>query len=448
MAELRPVSARGARARRARARAPRRRTAGRAGVGARGARRCGAHPGRVDRPAASAVLRVHRILGARDRRDRGPACPHVRHQPGRRRARGHADRAPGRAVGERVRRLPGHDRCVHQRRDHQQRDRARCRQGAGAAGRTDRGLVGAPADRLLLGRGALLDHPGRGAAGHRLEQPPRPADRRCPSPPARRAGRSARSRHRRRHPAGRRRGHRRHHADGRDRSDRRDRGCLCRARCVAPRGRRVRDAGRVGADARVAVPRHRARRLGLGRRPQVAVPAEGMRGGPGARARDADAGVRARAGLPAAPAVRAARGGHHARVLAAVPGAEAVARVPSTRGAAVPRGDRPEPARGGPALPHRVRGRRLRDDERAAAALDRADPARAGRRRRPGRPQRRAREGDPAGRPGVPGVGAHRRPRVAAAVLRQLPHDRGRRAWRSSTWHASWVERIASGAGR
>ena len=44
---------------------------------------------------------------------------------------------------------------------------------------------------------------------------------------------------------------------------------------------------------------------------------------------------------------------------------------------AVPRGDRAEPARGGPALPHRVRGRRLRDHERTAAALDRADPARA-----------------------------------------------------------------------
>ncbi len=56
-----------------------------------------------------------------------------------------------------------------------------------------------------------------------------------------------------------------------------------------------------------------------------------------------DAGVRARAGLPAAPAVRAARGGHHARVLAAVPGAEAVAGVPGARRAAVPRGDRAEP---------------------------------------------------------------------------------------------------------
>ncbi len=134
MAELRPVPARGARARRARARAPRRRTAGRARVGARGARRRGAHPGRVDRAAAAAVLRVHRVVGARDRRDRRPARAHVRHQPGRRRARRHADRAAGRALGERVRRLPGDDRRVHERRDDQQRDRARGGPGAGAAG--------------------------------------------------------------------------------------------------------------------------------------------------------------------------------------------------------------------------------------------------------------------------------------------------------------------------
>ena len=42
--------------------------------------------------------------------------------------------------------------------------------------------------------------------------------------------------------------------------------------------------------------------------------------------------------------------------------------------------------------------------------------------------QRGAREGDPAGRPRVPGLRADRRRRVAATVLRQLPHDRGRRA--------------------
>ena len=57
-------------------------------------------------------------------------------------------------------------------------------------------------------------------------------------------------------------------------------------------------------------------------------------------------------------------------------------------------------------------------------------------------------EGDPAGRPRVPGLRAHRRPGVAAAVLRQLPHDRGRRRWRSSTWHASWVSGSPRRAGR
>ncbi len=109
----------------------------------------------------------------------------------------------------------------------------------------------------------------------------------------------------------------------------------------------------------------------LGRCAQMAVPAEGMRGGPGARARAAHASVRARGGIPAPPAVRAARGGHHARVLAAVPCLEAVAGVPGARGTessakvicAGPLGGRP-------ALRHRSGGRRLRNHGRAAADLD------------------------------------------------------------------------------
>ena len=90
--------------------------------------------------------------------------------------------------------------------------------------------------------------------------------------------------------------------------------------------------------AAVGVPRHglrrvRARRLLLDRRPQVALPAEGVRRRAREGRRRARGRVRARAGLPAAPAARAARGRHHARVLAAVPRAEAVARVPRARGA-------------------------------------------------------------------------------------------------------------------
>ena len=50
--------------------------------------------------------------------------------------------------------------------------------------------------------------------------------------------------------------------------------------------------------------------------------------------------VRARRGLPAAPAARAARRRRDARVLAAVPRAEAVAGVPCARRRGVPRGDR------------------------------------------------------------------------------------------------------------
>ena len=70
----------------------------------------------------------------------------------------------------------------------------------------------------------------------------------------------------------------------------------------------------------------------------------------------------------------------------------------------------------------------LRGARRAAAAVDRPDPAHAPGRRRPRRAQRAARRRDPGRRPRLPGLGADRRPGLAPAVLRELPHDRGGRA--------------------
>ena len=92
--------------------------------------------------------------------------------------------------------------------------------------------------------------------------------------------------------------------------------------------------------------RARARGLGERRRPQVALPAEGLRHRARARGRRPGQRVRPRAGVPAAPAARAARRRHHAGVLASVPGAEAVAGVPRARCRAVPRLDRAQPRRG------------------------------------------------------------------------------------------------------
>ena len=91
------------------------------------------------------VLRVHRIQRARGRRDRRSARPHLRHQPGGRRQGGDADRGPGGAVGLGVRRVPGHGRRVHQRGHREQRHRARGRPRASGAGRAPHGARGTSA---------------------------------------------------------------------------------------------------------------------------------------------------------------------------------------------------------------------------------------------------------------------------------------------------------------
>src|SRR4029453_3592318 len=95
-------------------------------------------------------------------------------------------------------------------------------------------------------------------------------------------------------------------------------------------------------------------------RPQVALLAEGLRDPSRARAGGPGGVVRARAGVPAAPAARAARDGHAVRELAAVPGAEVLARDAGARGRRVRRGDRTQPGPGPAALRNRVGAGRLR----------------------------------------------------------------------------------------
>ena len=105
----------------------------------------------------------------------------------------------------------------------------------------------------------------------------------------------------------------------------------------------------IDAVRRAPLRRARARGLGDARRAQVALPAEGMR----RRARSPPRGpprrARARGGLHPARAARPPHGRHHARVLAALPRAQAVARVPRARCRCDPRRGRAEPRPGAPA---------------------------------------------------------------------------------------------------
>ena len=131
-------------------------------------------------------------LGPGDRRDRRPAGPHLRHQPGGRRARGDADRAPGGALGGGVHRVPRRRRRVHERRHDLERHGARRGAGARAAGIAAHGPR-RPARRRLLQRGGpLLGHPRGRAARDRVGQPARGAARRPAPDAARRARRGDR----------------------------------------------------------------------------------------------------------------------------------------------------------------------------------------------------------------------------------------------------------------
>ena len=220
-----------------------------------------------------------------------------------------------------------------------------------------------------------------------------------------------------------------HHADGRDRSARRDRRvCAARAACgstsTARTGCRRRRAGRA-----------RRRSTGLARadscsrrRAQVAVPAEGVRRRAGAATptRSSRAFAHEEGYLPhqrhelhAADITLEYSRPFRALKLWLAFRAHGAAQFRD----AIERNLR----RGRSALPPRADDRGLRGPGGAAAAVDRADPPRAARRRRPRRPQPGARRRDPGRRPRLPRVGADRRRGLAPPVLRELPHDRGGR---------------------
>ena len=141
----------------------------------RRARRRVPDPRRVDRAAEAALLRLHRLLGARDRGPRRRARLLLRRQPRALRGGRVRDRAPGDPLGRRVRRLPGREWHLHERghrlEPHRpdRGSRARCPRLA------DDG-AGRPAPRRLhVGGGPLLRQARR--------RDPRPR-RRQPSPRA------------------------------------------------------------------------------------------------------------------------------------------------------------------------------------------------------------------------------------------------------------------------
>ena len=179
LAQLRPLSDRAAAARSSARRDPARAAAGRGDPEREGDRRRRSRPRREPRPAPPALLRLHRLLRARDRRHRRRARRLLRREPrrlGRRRLRG---RGAGRALGGRVRRLPGGGGLVHERRHGLEPDGARGGARAGAARGAARRHRRPAARDLLLPGGALLGRPGGRAARDRIGLGAGAADRRA-----------------------------------------------------------------------------------------------------------------------------------------------------------------------------------------------------------------------------------------------------------------------------
>ena len=139
------------------------------------------------------------------------------------------------------------------------------------------------------------------------------------------------------------------------------------ARRLAPRRRRLRAARRARREPRAALRGTRARGLRDRRRAQVAVRAEGLRRADGARGRVAGARLQPQRDLRAARAGRARRGRPHARVLAPVPLAQAVARAARARTRGLSRRDRAQPRRGAALRRPRQGARRARAAGRAGA---------------------------------------------------------------------------------
>ena len=201
--------------------------------------------------------------------------------------------------------------------------------------------------RLLLGRGALLGRPGRGGAGPRRA----PASARCPSTstggcaPPETAEAIDRDRAAGIEPVAVIATAGTTLTGAIDPIDELADVCA-RARRVAARRRRVRAArrGRI-LDPR-QLPRARPGGLRVARRAQVALPAQGLRRRARPRPQPPAGGVLPQRGLPAARAHRGSRRGRDARVLPAVPRAQAVAGVPGARRGGVPGGDRAQPRPG------------------------------------------------------------------------------------------------------
>ena len=266
--------------------------------------------------------------------------------------------------------------------------------------------------------------------GHRRPPGARAAPRRAPAAARRRGRRGDRPRPGGGIDAGRRHRHRGHHADRRDRPDRRAGRRLRRARRVAARRRRLRPARRGAALDGSGLRRARPRGLGLARRPQVAVPAEGLRRGARARPRGPATTVLPRRGLHAARARAGARRGRDARVLPAVPGAQAVAGVPGARRRGVPaRRSSGTCARRGCSTTRSATHADLEplgDAPQLSIVPFRHVPAGAADLERAQRRRSRcALQND--GRVWV-APADDRRPGLPAPVLRQLPHHRRRRA--------------------
>ena len=428
--ELRPLPGRAAAARPAARGAPARAAAGAGDAERGGDRRRRPRARREPRPAAAALLRLHRLLGPRDRRDRRRARRLLRRQPrrlGRRRLRG---RGAGGALGGRVRRLPGRGGLVHERRHRVEPDgadrgaragAARARGRTASAGSGSRSTAPQEVHYSVVRAAELL---GIGSAWVRAL----PID-----------------------------GERRLRADAVATAIDADReNGIVPVAVVASAGTTLTGAvdpideladicaergiwlhvdGAYGLPAaRTPTARHlftraRARRLRRDRRAQVALPAEVLRRRPRpqpatiCRRRSATRASTSRTTVRSCtpPTSRSSTRGRSAR-------SSSGSRCGRTAPTRSRRRSSATCSRPGCSTTPSCERPELEPLPLAAAALDRPVPPRPGRRRRRRRAQLRDRAPDPGGRRVLGRARAHRREDLHPALHRQLPHERRRRA--------------------
>ena len=272
--------------------------------------------------SAPSLLRLRRLVRARDRRARRPARVVLRRQPRGLGGRGLGDRGSGDPLGGGVRRLPGRRGGVHERRHGLQHDRAR-----GSPGARDPGLASSGPRRLARRRSTARSEAhysieraaellGIGSAN--VRSLPIDGDRRLAPEAvagAIRADRAAGSRPGR----GRRDGG--HDADRGGRPDRRD------SPTSAPTPASGSTSTAPTASPPPPTPSAGHLFAGLDRADSVTLDAhkwlylpEGLRGAPRPAPRRPRRGVRPRGGVHPARA-HGPHGRHHARVLPPVPGA-------------------------------------------------------------------------------------------------------------------------------